>query len=97
MIINLGCASIDNHIPRDDIFDYILSRMLYLYTITSCYSDDEFCHSFAIAAGDSLKYQHGRETFNSNGEHEAWFSDFQLPITLLFVVRNIKCGTCFLS
>ena len=22
MIINLGCASVDNHIPRDDIFDY---------------------------------------------------------------------------
>ena len=22
VIINLGCASVDNHIPRDDIFDY---------------------------------------------------------------------------
>ena len=22
MIINLGCASVDHHIPRDDIFDY---------------------------------------------------------------------------
>ena len=22
MIINLGCASVDNHIPQDDIFDY---------------------------------------------------------------------------
>ena len=22
MIINLGCASVDNHIPRDDSFDY---------------------------------------------------------------------------
>ena len=22
MISNLGCASVDNHIPRDDIFDY---------------------------------------------------------------------------
>ena len=22
MIINLGCTSVDNHIPRDDIFDY---------------------------------------------------------------------------
>ena len=22
MIINLDCASVDNHIPRDDIFDY---------------------------------------------------------------------------
>ena len=22
MIINLGCALVDNHIPRDDIFDY---------------------------------------------------------------------------
>ena len=22
MIINFGCASVDNHIPRDDIFDY---------------------------------------------------------------------------
>ena len=21
MIINLGCASVENHIPRDDIFD----------------------------------------------------------------------------
>ena len=33
MIINLGCASVDNHIPRDDVLTITLSRMLYLYII----------------------------------------------------------------
>ena len=39
-----------------------------------------------------------QETFNSNGGHEARFlpfSHFQLPITSLFMVRNIKCGYSF--
>ena len=32
VIINLGCASVDNHIPRDDIFDYhpIRERNIYI-------------------------------------------------------------------
>ena len=64
------------------------------------------CHVFAIAAGDIIKYQGGhmmrnadartvrslQETFNSNGGHDAWFGDFKLQITSLFMVRNIKCG-----
>ena len=33
MIINLGCASVDNHIPRDDIFDYHPIRECNIYII----------------------------------------------------------------
>ena len=33
MIINLGCASVDNHIPRDDIFDYHPRRECYIYIV----------------------------------------------------------------
>ena len=35
MIINLGCASVDNHIPRDDIFDYHPRRECNIYIIPS--------------------------------------------------------------
>ena len=35
MIINLGCASVDNHIPRDDIFDYHHIREGNIYIV--CY------------------------------------------------------------
>ena len=32
MIINLGCASVDNHIPRDDNFDYHpLKNVIFIY------------------------------------------------------------------
>ena len=32
MIINLGCASVDNHIPRDDIFDHHpLKNVIFIY------------------------------------------------------------------
>ena len=34
MIINLGCASDDNHIPRDDIFDYHPIRECNIYIIS---------------------------------------------------------------
>ena len=34
MIINLGCASIDNHIPRDDIFDYHPLRECNIYILS---------------------------------------------------------------
>ena len=33
MIINLGCAWVDNHIPRDDIFDYQPIRECNIYII----------------------------------------------------------------
>ena len=33
MIINLGCTSVDNHIPRDDIFDYHPIRECNIYII----------------------------------------------------------------
>ena len=33
MIINLGCASVDNHIPRDDIFDYHRIRECNIYIL----------------------------------------------------------------
>ena len=34
MIINLGCASVDNHIPQDDIFDYHPIRECNIYIIS---------------------------------------------------------------
>ena len=83
-----------------------IDERLVFYNIARCYSDGEYCHVFAIAAGDIIKYQGGhmmrnadartvrsrQETFNSNGGHDAWFGDFKLQITSLFTVRNIKCG-----
>ena len=33
VIINLGCASVDNHIPRDDIFDYHPRRECNIYIL----------------------------------------------------------------
>ena len=81
-----------------------IDERLIFYTITRCYSDGEYCHVFAIAAGDIIKYQGGhmmrnadartvrsrQETFDSNGGHDAWFGDFELQITSLFMVINIK-------
>ena len=72
------------------------------YNITRCYSDGEYCHVFAMAAGDIIKYQGShmmrnadartvrsrQETFNSIG-------DFKLQITSLFMLINIKCGYSF--
>ena len=64
-------------------FPYINERLIF-YNITRCYSNGEYCHMFAIAAGDIIKYQGGqmmrnadaltvrsrKETFNSNGGHD---------------------------
>ena len=86
-----------------------IDERLIFYNITRCYSDGEYCHVFAIAAGDIIKYQGGymmrnidartvrsrQETFNSNGGHDAWFGVFKFQITSLFMVRNIKCGYSF--
>ena len=86
-----------------------IDERLIFYNISRCYSDCEYCNVFAIAAGDIIKYQRGhmmrnadgrtvrsrQETFNSNGGHDAWFCDFKLQITSLFMARNIKCGYSF--
>ena len=62
-----------------------IDKRLIFYNITRCYSDGEYCHMFAIAAGDIIKYQGGhmmrnagartvrsrQETFNCNGGHGA--------------------------
>ena len=62
-----------------------IDERLVFYNITRCYRDGEYCHVFAIAAGDIIKYQGGhmmrnvdartvrsrQETFNSNGGHDA--------------------------
>ena len=62
-----------------------IDERLIFYNINRYYSDCEYCHLFAIAAGDIIKYQGGhmmrnadartvrsrQETFNSNGGHEA--------------------------
>ena len=34
-----------------------IDKQLIFYNITRCYSDGEYCHSFALAAGDIVKYQ----------------------------------------
>ena len=61
-----------------------IDERLIFYNITRCYSDGEYCHVFAIAAGDIIKYQGGhmmrdadartvrsrQETFNNKGGHE---------------------------
>ena len=61
-----------------------IDERLIFWTIICCYSDGEYCHVFAIAVGDIIKYQGGhmmrnadahtvrsrQETFNSNGGHE---------------------------
>ena len=47
MIINLGCASVDNHIPRDDIFDYHPRRECNIYII---YTD-----SFTVIFGQNVR------------------------------------------
>ena len=39
MIINLGCASVDNHIPRDDIFDYHPRRECNIYIILEAFEN----------------------------------------------------------
>ena len=62
-----------------------IDERLIFYNIIRCYSNGECCHVFVIAAGDIIKYQGGRmmrnadartvrsrkETFNSNGGHDA--------------------------
>ena len=43
MFINLGCASVDNHIPRDDIFDYHPRKEcnIYIILLFSFYYDNQ--------------------------------------------------------
>ena len=86
-----------------------IDERLIFYNITHCNSNGEYCHVFAIAAGDIIKYQGShmmrnadarmvrsrQETFNSNGGHDTRFGDFKLQITSLFMVRSIKCGYSF--
>ena len=61
-----------------------IDERLIFYNITRYYSNGEYCHVFAIAADDIIKYQGGhmmriadartirshQETFNSNGRHD---------------------------
>ena len=86
-----------------------IDERLIFYNITRCYSDGEYCHSFAIAAGDIIKYQsfvwcatamrvrfvHVRIRFTAMADIGHEFGHFQLPITSLFLVRKIKCGYSF--
>ena len=58
MIINLGCASVDNHIPRDDIFDYHHIREGNIYII----------YSKPKATGAIIK-----DNFSSATNHQTFF------------------------
>ena len=69
----------------NSLYKTSIDGRLIFYNITPCYSDGEYCHVFAIAAGDIIKYQVGhmmrnadartvrsrQEVFNSNGGHDA--------------------------
>ena len=86
-----------------------IDERLIFYNIARFYSNGVYCHVFAIAAGNIIKYQGGhmmrnadartvrshQETFNSNCGQDAGFADFKLQITALFTVRDIKCGYSF--
>ena len=43
-----------------------IDERLIFYNITRCYSDGEYCHLFAIAAGDIIKYQGGHMMRNAD-------------------------------
>ena len=43
-----------------------INERLIFYDITRCYSDGEYCHMFAIAAGDIIKYQGGHLMHNTD-------------------------------
>ena len=61
-----------------------LDKQLIFHNITGCYSNGEYCHVFAKAASDIIKYKGGhmmrnadartvcsrQEMFNSNGGHD---------------------------
>ena len=58
MIINFGCALVDNHIPRDDIFDYHLIRECNIYIIPTISVLLTFClsnsHSLTDSSSDTV-------------------------------------------
>ena len=43
-----------------------IDERLIFYNITRCYSNREYCHMFAIAAGDIIKYQGGHMMRNAD-------------------------------
>ena len=49
-----------------------IDERLIFFTITHCYSDSEYCHPFAIAGGDSIKYQ----SFIYDARHWCTYSSF---------------------
>ena len=54
-------------IPRvNSPYKTSIDERLIFYYITRCYSDGEYCHLFAIAAGDIIKYQGGHMMRNAN-------------------------------
>ena len=46
-----------------------IDERLIFYNITRCYSDGEYCHVFAIEAGDIIKYQGGHMMRNADMTH----------------------------
>ena len=78
MIINLGSASIDNHIPRDDILDYHPRRECNINIILAI-----VCMSFSEFSSDSN---------TKNDEHclchRMYFTE---KFVVLFLIQNICC------
>ena len=77
----------DNSIKQSKMLTYSpIVRWVIIWNIS---------HSFLMREADAHTVRLRQETFNNNGGHEAWFGHFLLPITALFMVRNIKCGYSF--
>ena len=92
MIINLGCASVDNHIPRDDIFDYHPLRECNIYILSPC---DNFDYHMRAADARTVRLHEETLTYNGGYIYEPWAGHFKCLITSLFVDRSIKCGYSF--
>ena len=55
-VICVICVYYIPHVNSPYKYKTSIDERLIFYTITCCYSDGEYCHSFAIAAGDIVKY-----------------------------------------
>ena len=99
MIINLGFASVDNHIPKGDISDYYTSLKMPIdmrvtfFTIALRVIDEK-----TITCTKPMRVRFILlEVFplQINDSSEPQLGCVKLPITLLFVDETIKCGYSF--
>ena len=91
MIINRGAAEVDNHIPRDDIFDYHpLKNVIFIYYHPA------IILTITCATLMRVRFERGDVSFAmADTCMMTWPGQFNLHITSLFVVKNIKCWYSF--